>query len=305
MQYLGELSVLASEMNFTRAAERLYISQPALTKHIQILEDELGFPVFFRTQPLSLTSAGKYLLNELSDYSEHVQEIINHAKLIHSGSMGNLIIALPNYSKALYLSDLRAFQRKFPNIDVNIKIEECNSIIKWVLDGSVDMGVIFSIGRLGEKDYQDFNKLMIGEGYLGIVSNAFDDRFREVDCMSIMELNEFNYVIIDDEFYRNQFKRLQNLNKAHNFFIYPKKTVATINEALMEVLLHDYIFVQPGGNNGSNYGPGYKKTALSEKDYTFSRYLIWRKDNTNPCLARYAESTLLRSEKNMWSIQEN
>ena len=75
------LSVLAQEMNMRKAAERLFVSQPALSQRLQTIEKEWGTKLFIRSQKgLSLTPAGEYVIqfvNEVLNKEEKVRETIH------------------------------------------------------------------------------------------------------------------------------------------------------------------------------------------------------------------------------------
>ena len=66
---------VAKEKNLTRASEKLHISQPAVTRHIKNLENELNMVLFKRTNGMELTEAGKRLYNELSTAIEKIVDV--------------------------------------------------------------------------------------------------------------------------------------------------------------------------------------------------------------------------------------
>lgn len=72
---------IAEEQNFTRAAKRLYISQPSLTQYINRLEAELGVRLFNRTSsPVTLTPAGTFYLNSMRKIYVAEQRLCNEIK---------------------------------------------------------------------------------------------------------------------------------------------------------------------------------------------------------------------------------
>ena len=86
---------LATELNYTRAASQLNISQPPLTRHIQQLEHSIGVMLFDRsTRGVALTEAGKIFLEEARKIVALADQAVNKTKLAHQGQIGRLDIGI-------------------------------------------------------------------------------------------------------------------------------------------------------------------------------------------------------------------
>ncbi len=86
---------VAEERNLTRAAERLHMAQPPLTRQIHALEDELGTPLFVRTpRGVELTSAGEALLDEVPNLLALAQRARERTQLAGAGRTGRLDVGL-------------------------------------------------------------------------------------------------------------------------------------------------------------------------------------------------------------------
>ena len=113
---------VADELHFSRAAEKLFITQPALSRQIQALEENLGVLLFERDKRnVKLTLAGEYLREEAKLVLSQVENITQRTQLIHKGEEGELRIGHPG--SAIYsvipplLSKLR---QDFPSIKANL-----------------------------------------------------------------------------------------------------------------------------------------------------------------------------------------
>src|SRR5258705_13078341 len=94
LRYLKYFVAVAEELHFARAANRLHIAQPSLSKQIQQLEQELGFPFFYRTkQRVELLDAGHVLLDEARQLLRRAQNAVESARHTHTGRSGRLVIA--------------------------------------------------------------------------------------------------------------------------------------------------------------------------------------------------------------------
>ena len=84
---------MAEELHFGRAANRLHLAQPSLSKQIQQLEEELGFPLFYRTkQKVELLDAGHVFLDEARRILRQAENAIESARRTHNGQSGRLLM---------------------------------------------------------------------------------------------------------------------------------------------------------------------------------------------------------------------
>jgi len=85
IRHLIYFKTVAEELHFGRAAERLFMSQPPLSRQIKDLEDELGVILFFRTNKrVELTEAGKYFLEEVAEILQNIEHSKTITKQIHN-----------------------------------------------------------------------------------------------------------------------------------------------------------------------------------------------------------------------------
>jgi DNA-binding transcriptional LysR family regulator len=114
---------VADELHFRRAADRLRMRQPPLTKRIQDLERDLGVDLFRRIgNKVELTDAGKMLLNRARDVLGQAEAIRDAAQRAARGEYGKIRVALP--IAALYFRSIqdamRAFQQEYPSVSLEL-----------------------------------------------------------------------------------------------------------------------------------------------------------------------------------------
>lgn len=118
---MRSLLLIAEEMNLTRAAERLEMAQPHLTRLLHRIEEELGFLVFDRSnkRQLALTPAGEALLTQITPLLKQYGNAVQMAQQIDRGERGKLVVGYTSaaiYSKVLP-AILRVYQR-FPEVEL-------------------------------------------------------------------------------------------------------------------------------------------------------------------------------------------
>ncbi|KAB7673069.1 LysR family transcriptional regulator [Bacillus sp. B1-b2] len=134
---------VVKQKNISKASEKLHISQPALSKAIKNLEEELGMPLIIRSNKThQLTDAGlvvyEYalkIINQVEEMSTTLHDMTNLAR-------GSINIGLPPIIGSLYFPKVIAsFHKAYPNIHINIKEYGAAKVVKSVEDGEFEIGV--------------------------------------------------------------------------------------------------------------------------------------------------------------------
>ncbi|MBQ9552764.1 MAG: LysR family transcriptional regulator [Clostridia bacterium] len=113
---------VAETLNFTRAAERCYISQTAMTQQIRSLEKSIGVPLFDRdSHHVQLTAAGSAYLNEARAILSRSNEAIRIARLADEGVSGELTLGfISGYGHSDFIPILRRFRQSCPGIQTTL-----------------------------------------------------------------------------------------------------------------------------------------------------------------------------------------
>jgi DNA-binding transcriptional LysR family regulator len=139
------MSVLAEELHFGKAADRLGIAQPALTQQIQALERELGVELFHRTKrSVKLTVAGRVTLNEALKTLQQAEKTVLVARQAGRGELGHIEIGY--VGSAIFTSVLaRAISRfRENNPLVEFRLNEIGIVqqLDDVVNGRLDLGIL-------------------------------------------------------------------------------------------------------------------------------------------------------------------
>ena len=133
---------VAERKNFTRAAEELGLSQPALSRSIQKLEEELGRPVFERqTRSISLTEAGVLLQARARQVLSILAD--TQAEIVDDGQSGSLRLgAIPTVAPYFLPELLRTFSEEFPHAQVLVQEETTDQLLKSCTQGAIDLAIL-------------------------------------------------------------------------------------------------------------------------------------------------------------------
>lgn len=131
---------LAQSLNFNRAAENLYISQPTLTYHIKTVEDEIGFALFHRSgKGATLTPAGQQFCQTLRGIRGEMKRAIEQGQNFSSRYQANLTIGLPLRSAIHFLPEaIEAFEETHPGVSITPEFTPLHNYDRF-LRGEQDM----------------------------------------------------------------------------------------------------------------------------------------------------------------------
>lgn len=132
--------LVAENLSFARAAEALYISQPAVTKQISSLEAELGTALFIRsTRHVELTQAGMSFYKDAKDIVQRSQAAVNRIRL-NSPAAQQLRIGLSNSTALNVLTPiLTNFHREYPDIIPDIEVLTYKTILNLFMENKLDI----------------------------------------------------------------------------------------------------------------------------------------------------------------------
>jgi DNA-binding transcriptional LysR family regulator len=146
LRHLRYFIALAEELHFGRAALRLHIQQPPLSRQIQLMEAELGFPLFERSRRrVELTPAGRALLGRARQVFDALDAAIHDARSASEGESGRLVVGYPSSLAYSGLTELlRAFRTRFPAVELALRELSPGEQIDALKAGGLDVGFVRS-----------------------------------------------------------------------------------------------------------------------------------------------------------------
>jgi DNA-binding transcriptional LysR family regulator len=144
LRHLRYFRTVATELHFGRAAEKLHIAQPPLSKQIQDLEIELGFELFTRTKrSVTLTPAGQAFLVEVSQIFQQLDRAIDIGRKTSRGELGQISIGFVGSATYNILPVmLQQFRDRYPYVQIELHELTTDRQLIWLREGRIDIGLI-------------------------------------------------------------------------------------------------------------------------------------------------------------------
>jgi len=184
---------VANHKNITKAAEELNISQPAISKSIKNLEEQLGGQLFVRTKRgVMLTEEGKEFYNYIKQAIEYISNAENKFTELINLETGCIKIGISStLTKEFLLPYLKEFHRLYPKIDIQIMTNISSELFPKLRNGLIDIIIL----NLNDKNYgQDINIIKCKKITDCFVANkTYNDLINNE--ISIKELNKYPLIL--------------------------------------------------------------------------------------------------------------
>ena len=270
---------VAEELHFRKAAERLFISQPGLSRQIKVLEEALGVVLFERhTRKVVLTKVGEYLKIEFSAQIKMLSHTLENAKMLQDGKQGALKIGYVGSAMQEVIPNLLLnFEKKHPNILCSLKEIDNQQQLEALLSFSLDIGFV----RLERVPRALEIKPILKENFCLVLPK--DHEIDESNFKSLRQFKEASFILFDAQYSASYHEKVMQIfddcgftplnshNTIHSSSIFKlvenKFGISIVPKSLAQKRGHKIKFIE--------LDMIAQKTTLS---------VIWNKKNTNPIL---------------------
>ena len=144
---------VARHKSFSKASDHLFITQPAVSKRVAALEEQLGTQLSNRiARQISLTEAGKQLLPKAQDLVAHADDMQRYASNLNDDISGNLSVAISHHIGLHRMPPvLKEFNLRFPKVQLDILFEDSDRAFHAVEQGDIEFAVITLPSELPDK----------------------------------------------------------------------------------------------------------------------------------------------------------
>lgn len=273
LRHLEYFMALYQELHFTKAAEKLNISQPTLSQQIRILEDDIGAPLFDRIgKKIFTTKAGDILYH-------HSLRILGELKQAHTAiaelkglQKGTLSVGCSG--SHLLISSVVKFHTRYPGIKVSIVQLPTEEIKEQLLRNELDMGIAF----LPLQDPQ-FNTLHLYTEELCLAVHK-DNLLARHEFIPLEKLQFVSIVLLPPEYIIRQF--IDQATEKLGFLLNPMIEIMPF-EHLLEIVKHDIaVTILPRSYINSFGNPTIRAITIDDPCMKKSMGVLYRKDINIP-----------------------
>ncbi|WP_288774316.1 LysR family transcriptional regulator [uncultured Eubacterium sp.] len=267
-------------LNFTAAAQNIHMTQPAFSRNIAAMEDELGFSLFLRSKQsgLRVTPAGLAMYNGLVKLNIEYGMLRDQAARINRGEEGELVIGILNGMclDSKTMETVHRFQERYPQVDIKLISYPLKRLLQSVENGESDM--CFSVcGAVEGRDNLLHEDVFEIENYLIVPASLHCDSKK---MYSLKDFREQYFLLSEDSPELNHLL----IEKCREAGFEPKTKMAPDYDTKM-------LWVEIGKGIGINSKEHFMKNSpyvdfVKVKEIRMDGYsMIWQKDNYNPAIA--------------------
>jgi DNA-binding transcriptional LysR family regulator len=296
LRHLRYFVAVGEEQHYGRAAKRLRVAQPALSRQIQDLEEEIGFKLFDRlSRGVKISAAGNLFLEDARCILQQVNEAIMRAKRVASGQSGTLRVGFVESISwhGVVPDSFRQFRERHPDAELELRPLSSLQQIDAVRSGQLDAGFVFTIANTDKElavlEIAVLN-LMLAAPEGDPVTKLRKLRLRDLKDASFVWFPRRESPIYYDRLMKECFRG--GLKE-------PRIVQEAVNEATILSLVSCRLGVAFVSEATQWRCPkGVVLLPITDLKLPLSFALIWRRDNDSPLLERFvAETRLLPAVK--------
>lgn len=278
---------VAEDLHFRKAAERLFISQPGLSRQIKQMEDDLGIQLFVRhNRKVLLTPAGNYLKQELLNYLKGLDHLLNHAKLLQDGRLGKLTFGYVGSAMQNIIPNiLLQFKNEHPDIKFEL-LEMDNQIqIDRLLLQEIDVGFV----RLNRVPRGLTTKAILEEPFCLVIPEKHF--INSQNFKGLYQLKDEPFILFNPSYSPSYYEKVMQIFDDSGFS--PIISHNTVHAASIYKLVENNLgvsIVPKSLKDGYNLKVKFIELVNIKQRTTLS--MVWNNNNRNPMLPKLIKNIL-------------
>ncbi len=276
---LNEFIVLATHLNYSKAANELFLTQPALSRHIHDLEETLGAQLFVRdTHKVSLTPIGEMFFTEAQDIISRYDHAVEMVREAVKSSAEQINIGFLGAAVQPFLSMfLNEFEAAHPQIETHLESSHLDPLIRMLENDQIDICFVTHVDDTVISGLH--SETLLTDPLMVVLHPSHPLASRE--SLSLKDLSDVPFIGFDDDNpYTNEIHS-QLFKKASSSYNVVEK-VPNIDTAMFFVKMNMGAFIIP--NHLRFMTSGLTVLPLEDESCHIDLNLLWKKSNPNPTI---------------------
>jgi len=277
---------VAEELHFGRAAQRLHIAQPALSRQIKLLEDRLGLLLFERTQRnVSLTPAGSVFLKHAYSITDEITHAMADALKTSRGEIGRLAVGFIHSSAySITPAILDAFHSRYPDVELDLHELTIWDQLRALRENTIDIGIL----RPPVNDPELESYVLRDEHFVVVVPERHALAGRS--SVRLSDISHENFVIFSQRNSPLFYSRIIAMCEKAGFVPSVRQQAIQIHTVLGLVRARMGIAIVPEVARNLHM-PGLSFLDIEDSPPPVQVTLVWRKTHASPMLAAFIDIT--------------
>ncbi|MEO6804839.1 MAG: LysR substrate-binding domain-containing protein [Edaphobacter sp.] len=293
VRYYEAVVALAQDLNYARAADRLDITQPALTKQIMELEKRLGYLLFDRDKKhVAPTLAGEAFIQEARLALIHAERAVEEGRAVDHGREHVVRVGRSQYADPDLISSLFAVSLPlFPNLKVTLESAFAPDLLHSVANGELDMAVVS-----GLPETRGITQVVIASTplHVGLRENH---PAAHLDRVHLRDLSGSCWAVFVKRIQPHVYRTLFQIAEEENVDIGELHHIMSVQEALPLVSEHNCVAFITESTARRTYCEGVVFRPLAEGAFLLQTSLIMRGDNQSRLINAFVRSYLKQFQR--------
>jgi DNA-binding transcriptional LysR family regulator len=292
LRQLRYFQAVAEESNFHRAAARLHVAQPALSRQIHALEQSLGVQLFERMpRGVRLSQAGEVLLQDTRRVFDEIARAQDRVRRVHRGQLGlirigfNEIAARKSYLPSLF----QATRAKYPDLEMQLTLLTSQPQLEALHAGQIDAGFLFHRPQ-GDSELRSL--VVDDDDYVVAMPRAHP--LASAPRVHLADMRDESFIMMSQHTNRVLYDRLVAACVAGG--LVPRQVHEANNEFAIVNLVAAGVGLAFVNRSFAHPVPDVVLRAVEDLSVPVQLELVWRHDNRSAALARFVE-TVAASEQ--------
>lgn len=279
LRHIRYFLAVAEELHFRKASEKLFISQPGLSRQIKILEEELGVILFERhNRKVVLTKVGEYLQKEFTGQLKSLKSTLDNAKLFQKGKKGEFKIGYVGSAMQNVIPDLLLnFEKINPDVVFHLKEVDNQKQIEDLLSFAIDIGFV----RLERVPINLEVKTILKENFCLVLPE--NHPINNENFQSLKQFESSSFILFDANYSASYYEKVMQIFDDCNFT--PLVSHNTIHSSSIFKLVENNFGISIIPKSlAKKRGYQIKFIELDKVSQQTTLSLVWNKKNNNPIL---------------------